>query len=82
MLTSGTFRTAPKSRRDDSTEYLQAFFEFLKQPDYAGHLYAGNWKAKLDKQMPLAELLEKNLRILRECKNCSDFQKQEHRFQA
>jgi hypothetical protein len=40
---SGVFRTAPKSRRPDSTEDLQAFLSFLKSPAYHGHPYAEFW---------------------------------------
>jgi hypothetical protein len=41
--TGGVFRTAPKSRRPDSTEDLQAFLEFLNRPEYHGHPYAEFW---------------------------------------
>jgi hypothetical protein len=64
---SGIFRTAPKSR---------AFVEFVKQPAYAGHPYTKQWLSELERDVPIVEVLVKNLKILRSCEKVNSTKSQ------
>jgi hypothetical protein len=70
----GLFRTAPSTRpgKDDSTEDLQAFVAFIKQPEYRKHPYTDSWLADLDRPTPMVAVLESNLQVLRSMRSERD----------
>lgn len=64
---AGVFRTQSTDRMADSTEDLQRFVDFLKEPAYSAHPYAAKWRAALERTPPDVALLGKNLAMLRSC---------------
>jgi hypothetical protein len=68
----GTFRSAPKERKPDSTEDLQAFVTFLKRPEYSAHPWASFWISCFDNNYKWDQkILGKNLAVLRRVRTVS-----------
>ncbi|KAF2483313.1 hypothetical protein BDY17DRAFT_145144 [Neohortaea acidophila] len=65
LANGGTFRTGTVDRFPDSTEDLQRFVTFLKQPQYRNHPYAPKWLFYFDRDVPKTQTLAKNLPMLR-----------------
>jgi hypothetical protein len=62
----GTFRSARKESKPDSTEDLQAFVTFLKRPEYSAHPWATFWISCFDNNYKWDNnILGKNLAVLR-----------------
>ncbi|KAK4501828.1 hypothetical protein PRZ48_007637 [Zasmidium cellare] len=66
LALGGVFHTADKDKFPDSTEDLQGFLEFLRQPAYCKHPYANFWIGKLSREKPETVVLAKNLPLLRD----------------
>ncbi|THY94090.1 hypothetical protein D6C95_05720 [Aureobasidium pullulans] len=68
----GTFRSASKVRKPDSTEDLQAFVAFVKRPEYIGHPWASFWVSCFDNDYKWDnKIIGKNLAVLRSVRTVS-----------
>jgi hypothetical protein len=67
LADGGTFRTALQEKFPDSTEDVNAFMDFIKQPEYIKHPYTPDWRRYLDNEKPQIQVLAKNLPMLRHC---------------
>ncbi|CAD0032169.1 unnamed protein product [Aureobasidium pullulans] len=73
----GTFRSASKVRKPDSTEDLQTFVAFVKRPEYIGHPWASFWVSCFDNDYKWDnKIIGKNLAVLRSVRTVSTHTRQ------